>query len=327
MDKTEALIAQYDLNPIRVYKGRGCILVETKEGTYVIEEFSGPVRRIEMEEVLLHELAGKTAILTPRIIRTREQELLAKDRDLRQYLCKTGFPGKECSFHEPAELRRCVEILATLSQYMYHQINQGKRIYHLEEEILRHNRDLVKCRKFLRMRGTLSDFELKLLQMFDLFSVQASEVSGEIKEAKLYQYEEKQAEKGCYCHGDFQYHNVIFSGNKAAVIQFEKWCFDVHIRDFYHFFRKVMEKYNWDESIGRELIELYFTGADVSTEEKRIFYYRLAYPEKFWKIVHFYMYHAKAFVSEKNMEKCEKLLQQEKNRQIFLRDLKIDIFS
>ena len=45
---------------------------------------------------------------------------------------------------------------------------------------------------------------------------------------------------------------------------------------------------------------------------------RLSYPEKFWKIANFYYGSNKAFIPVKNMEKLQKLLEQEEGKQRFL---------
>ena len=50
-------------------------------------------------------------------------------------------------------------------------------------------------------------------------------------------------------------------------------------------------------------------------------YYRLAYPEKFWKIVNFYYNSGKAWIPGRNQEKLEKLVSQEKEKQHFLEEV------
>ena len=56
----------------------------------------------------------------------------------------------------------------------------------------------------------------------------------------------------------------------------------------------------------------------ISPRTVLISYYRLAYPEKFWKIVNFYYNSRKAWIPGKNQEKLEKLVAQEKEKQKFL---------
>ena len=88
-----------------------------------------------------------------------------------------------------------------------------------------------------------------------------------------------------------------------------------------------MEKKNWDERVGRTLIDTYLSMGDVKDEELIIFVFRLMYPEKFWKIMNYYMYHGKVFIYDKNLEKCEKLIEQENARNAFLQRLSVDILS
>ena len=47
-------------------------------------------------------------------------------------------------------------------------------------------------------------------------------------------------------------------------------------------------------------------------------YYRLAYPEKFWKIVNFYYNSRKVWIPERNREKLQLVVEQEKEKQAFL---------
>ena len=56
----------------------------------------------------------------------------------------------------------------------------------------------------------------------------------------------------------------------------------------------------------------------MTDRDYRQLYYRLAYPEKFWKIVNFYYNTGKAWIPGRNMEKIEKLFAQEREKQLFL---------
>lgn len=48
-------------------------------------------------------------------------------------------------------------------------------------------------------------------------------------------------------------------------------------------------------------------------------YYRLAYPEKFWKIANFYYNSGKAWIPEKYQEKLLKVNRQEQEKKEFLK--------
>ena len=64
------------------------------------------------------------------------------------------------------------------------------------------------------------------------------------------------------------------------------------------------------------MLKAYEKNRKLSAAEKLDLYYRLSYPEKFWKIVNFYYNSSKAWIPGRNQEKLEKLLklEEEKNR-------------
>lgn len=69
-------------------------------------------------------------------------------------------------------------------------------------------------------------------------------------------------------------------------------------------------------------MQAYETVRSMEKEEYRQLYFRLAYPEKFWKIVNFYYNSGKAWIPDKNMEKLVRIIDQEKNKQQFLEKFK-----
>ena len=122
-----------------------------------------------------------------------------------------------------------------------------------------------------------------------------------------------------FCHGDYQYHNILRQDRDFFLVNFEKCQADGPVRDLYHILRKLLEKSEWDRSLGIGLLESYEKVRPLTLTEKRDLYYRLSYPEKLWKIVNFYYNSGKAWIPEKNQEKLEHLLEQETARKRFLR--------
>ena len=93
------------------------------------------------------------------------------------------------------------------------------------------------------------------------------------------------------------------------------------MNDVYLLLRKVLEKSDWQPALGSALLDAYKKLRPLTAFEALDLYYRLAYPEKFWKIVNFYNNSSKAWIPEKNMEKLEKLLEQEPGKQRFLEEV------
>ena len=103
------------------------------------------------------------------------------------------------------------------------------------------------------------------------------------------------------------------------ILNFEKCIYDSPVRDLYLFMRKLLEKSGYAQNIGFELVKAYQEVRPLTQQDCRQLYYRLAYPEKFWKIVNFYYNTGKAWIPGKNMEKLARVTRQEEDKQLFLR--------
>lgn len=195
------------------------------------------------------------------------------------------------------------------------------RLFMPEQEYERYNRELKRIWKHLREKSTKTDFEVFLLKYYGFFMEQAAEVLERMKKAKSTEYSVRQAGKGLLCHGDFQHHNILFTQNGMTVINYEKCMQDIQIRDFYLFFRKIMEKNNWNPTVGERLLNGYETVRTLEEKEREQLCLRLAYPEKFRKVVSYYYNSGKAWIPGKNREKLETLLLQEQAKQKVLKEL------
>ena len=82
--------------------------------------------------------------------------------------------------------------------------------------------------------------------------------------------------------------------------------------------RKMLEKNNWNTGLGMDLICAYDRVRRLTAVELNYLYLYMAYPEKFWKIANRYYNTHKAWVSGRNIEKLEKFIRQEDERERFL---------
>lgn len=89
------------------------------------------------------------------------------------------------------------------------------------------------------------------------------------------------------------------AGKATAVTNFDKWGFDVQMADLYQFMRKILEKQDWDISLGKSMIQAYEEIRPISKMEKENLKIRFAYPEKYWKLANYYYTHNKAWISKR----------------------------
>lgn len=319
-DRAVALLEQYDVEVLHVRKGRGAILCDTDKGCLIFKEYTGNADRIRMQDTLLKHINGLQKVAVESIIPTKEGELFVKDVDEVRYVLKTYREGRECNIYDKEECMEAVRLLAQLHDCTeLPKDTEGlPRAFSQEKEYEKHNKELKRVRKYLQQRSQKSWFEISLLNAYNMFLEQALSVtqewSGYVKNLQL----KTEENAHIYCHGDYQYHNILRSEEGWFLINFEKCIPDNPIRDLYLLMRKLLEKSNWSVPLGKELLETYEKERPISAISRIDLYYRLAYPEKFWKIVNFYYNSGKAWIPERNREKLEKLVRQEENKQYFL---------
>lgn len=316
-DRAVGLLDQYEIEVQRTRKGRGAILCDTDQGCLILKEYMGNAQRVAFQSKLLEQIREDGKVGVERILADKEGNLLVKDNDGVSYVLKTWYEGRECNIYDRAECVEAVKLLAGLHNSMEKAACDAQLpVSSPEKEYEKHNRELKKVRRFLREKGQKSWFEISLQQAFDGFLEQALDIT---EQWQQYSHLSKdQPECSSLCHGDYQYHNIIKSDGTWYIINFEKILRDNPIRDLYLLLRKLLEKSNWSIPMGTELIAAYEAVRPISAYSRIDLYYRLAYPEKFWKIVNFYYNSRKSWIPERNMEKLNKLLEQEAQKQDFL---------
>ena len=317
-DRSANVLENYEIEVLRTWKGRGAVLCETKQGILILKEYAGRRDKAVFQDALLRMIQEKGFHQVESIIKNKEQELLTQDLDGTLYILKTYIDGRECNVRDMEECCHASRTLALLHQVSrFDEPVSGFGFSHpAYQEFEKHNKELRRVRKYLKDRGQKTDFEIALFRTYDYFLNLALEITEEMKNA------ENEREEYFVCHGDFQYHNIIVGAGQMHIINFEKCLYDRPIRDLYLFMRKLLEKSGWSEKVGFDLVEAYEHSRPMEKEEYRQLYYRLAYPEKFWKIVNFYYNSGKAWIPDKNMEKLVRVTGQEKSKQVFLESFK-----
>lgn len=320
-DRVIGLLDQYEIEVLRTRKGRGAVLCDSNLGTLIFKEYQGPKNKLEAQEFLLKTVAEKGSVPVEQFLRTKEGELSVEGQDGVSYILKTYFEGRECNILDLQDCLRGVRTLAVLHK----QMNLGLQemfsdwpVFSLEKEYEKHNKELKRVRKFLREKSQKNSFEIYLTGEYDYFLQQAFEVTKELQDFLLPDDSDYLRSAGTFCHGDYQYHNIIEISGGQAVINFEKFLIDDQVRDLYLYMRKLLEKSNWSKELGKRILNAYNEVNELPARSFVSLYYRLAYPEKFWKIVNFYYNSHKSWIPGKNLEKIQKVVEQEQAKQDFL---------
>lgn len=320
-DRAVNVLENYDMEVTRTFKGRGTIICETAKGLRVLKEYKGNTEKLELLELLQSKLAE--SVRTDRLVRNKDGELFCKDTDGTIYIVKEQLDGRECNYKSEEEILQAFRMMAKLHKGMRHtgEIAKAIPIHDYVEEMQKHTKECKHARNYLRKLKVKTAFEKALLQEYNFFLEQAKDIMSQAEAEDRTAYENFVRENGFFCHGDYQYHNVIFMKNDTAVINLERFSPDSGVRDFYLLFRKISEKADWSISLGAKMLDAYQSNRAFSDIERKQLYYRLAYPDKFWKIVNFYYNSKKSWIPDKNLEKLETLVKQEKAKEKLLHTL------
>lgn len=319
VDQTQIILEQYDLEVKGVRKGRGNWIVNSRNGDFVLKEYMGSEEKAALQKALTDQIMAKSGILVQEIVPNKEGKFFSLDKEEHTYTLQTFMEGRECNVKDTRECELAISTMAKMHKGMYierENLTMSVTPYSLEREFEKRNTELRRIRRYLKEKRNKNDFERYLYMNFNCFFEKALEV-----EEDWHNYEQySQAEDGkfVFCHGDYQHHNVWMNYQEVMVLQLEKYLPDLPCRDLYLFMRKLLEKNNWNQEMGRDVLLQYEKERSLPFIERISMIYRFAYPEKFWKIANYYFNSKKSFMPEKNMEKFDKLLTQENVKEKFI---------
>jgi len=324
-DRAINILEQYDFQVLRTWKGRGAFLFETPTDTLILKEYCAALYKLGLQEELLKGISEKSSLRTEKIFRNKENELYSVDMDKTAYIVKTYPQGRECNIKESDEYLKAVTLLAKLHKAMENpDLAQDMSLTELPflTECKKRTKELIKARKFLKQKSQKTEFELYLCKVFDIFLSKAMEIQNQLSAEDCQGWSHDIINRGLFCHGDFQHHNIMVDEKGFYIINFEKFTLDNPVKDLYLFMRKLLEKNQWNPELAMLLFLTYENERPLCEQDKKQLLYKFMYPEKFWKIVNFYYNSPKSWLPGKNREKLEQLVAIEKQRENCIEILK-----
>ncbi|MCC8060033.1 MAG: phosphotransferase [Clostridiales bacterium] len=318
------VLQQYDGETIEVRRGRGAWICERSDGRKLLREYRGSVRRLEFEETVLAKLQTQGIRLVDQYVRNQEGNLITCAGDGAHYILKDWFTDRECLLADSREILTAVGWIARLhlalrSVGWQEEWDLGSILPPgPAKEMERHNREMKRVRTYVSHKRKKNAFELCVMQHFSPWYEQAVAA----QEGLAFLENGQRGNRLFLCHGDLNQHHLLMRGNEAIFIEFNQMHRGCQIRDLYHFMRKVMEKHDWNEWLGRAMMEAYDRILPLSREDHDSLYYLFLYPEKYWKQLNYYYNTNKAWAPARSVEKLYRLEQQQENRNRFLASIR-----
>lgn len=314
----------YDIETVKTVRGRGAYLVWTDKGLFRLSEYTGTEGRITYESEILQYLKNVGFERVDYIMPSAEGKLYVEDALGVKYVLKQWYEGRECDVKKQSDLLVAIQTLACLHISTENIRNEKLRSItpkgdSVLEEYRRHNKELKRVRSFMRARNRKTRFEYDVLSHFDEYYSYANEACNRMEESGFEAMESEAYNRCSICHGTYNYHNLLISGNDMAVVNFSHSSIGLQLRDLHFFIRKVMEKHDWDIQLGSRLLEQYQLIKKLDSKELTMLGIMLSYPDKFWKVLNRYNSSNKSWIPDKNEEKLETVYRQQELKKEFAR--------
>lgn len=318
--KPEQLLDKYPLTVKSFSKGRECYLCDTSLGYLALREYRGSKERAAfLAKMLVH--LKENGLLVESIVQSKEGEILVTDEEERKFFLCENYYGVECDTKKEADMLAAVRLLARMHNVSKKFSGEVPDLISRNRNSLldlceKHNRELRQVKNYIRSKKKKNAFEMMFIKEYQPFYEKAQAITEALKNIEcdetLYGF----------CHGDYNQHSIVIAKQGTALVGLERFTYDLQIRDLANFIRKMMEKNNWNVDLGMALIGAYNEIHVMQEQEGQYLYFFLAYPEKFWKLANHYNNAHKSWLSERNVEKLEKVISQEEKREGFLQELR-----
>ena len=319
-NQPEIILEQYDLEIKQMTKGRGAYICDTGCGRKLLVPFRGSKERAAFLREILQEL-DREGFPAEQVYITKNGEAVAEDEYGMRYWLKDLVSGSECSAGSKGDMVNALMRLAELHTLLYsctieippfmkNERNEPGQLYR------RRYRELVKVKNYVHSRKSRNDFELAFQGQYPHYIKNAKDALGLLEEI-----ETQGMQKMHLCHGDFNQHNALRTPEGIRIVNFENMSCNEPVVDLANFVRKMMEKNNWDTGLGMRLIEAYESKRELCARERKFLYLSLLFPEKFWKLSNHYSNSHKAWVSGRDIEKLNRMIEIEPERIKFLENL------
>lgn len=319
-NQIEAILSQYEMEIYEVTKGRGTYICNTDKGLRVLTAFRGAKEKGELLRSYLSTLKEAGFVVEQIEVNKNNEAVTIDEVTGERFLLKEYISGTEVNVNQLREMKEAAALLAR-----YHNIASAMDIEGIDKNIEygqmvvgekeKHYRELVKVRNYIRNRKKKSEFERTYLSYHESM-LQTAKESIFILDRK-----NEIQPNSCICHGDYNQHNVIYADKGWQIINFENFVYRWCILDLSNFLRKMQEKNDWDIRVGNEILESYVKERVLQKEEYEKLYGLLLFPEKFWKVTNHYMNSRKTWISERDIEKLKKVIEQEAKRLKFVENL------
>lgn len=319
-DKQELTVEKYAFQVKNRYRARGAIILETSEGLCLMREYEKIREHFAFENEIKEQLMEKGMPLTDRVVPNCQGELVTEWESGEKYVVYRWYKGRSCDYRENNDLALAAENLGRLHKNLSGMSSRTSAPEEfLPERYRRRCIEMKRIYQYMKKKKRKNEFELYAMSCFREFYQKAEIAGNELADSSY--LKRIGQEPGAVCHGEYNYHNLIFTTKGVATTNFERAASGIQLLDLAYFLRKVMEKNQWQEEKGEVLLSAYRNEMPLEADALEFLKTVLSFPIKYWKLMNQYMNGKKSWMSDKNMTKLTEVREMESAKNNFLKNM------
>ena len=319
---------QYNLEIDSIKPSRGVYLLKTNRGVKCLKKINyGTQKLLFVYGAKEHLIKNGFDRLDKYCLNIDGNPYAVVNEDI--YTLSEWIEGRECDFYSEEDIKLASRNLADMhiASKGYEPIENsklktdlGRWPYLMEKRIKSFDRMRDMCRK----KNNKTPFDLSYIKNMDFYK-QLGKRAVEVMERSSYFdiCRVTEEEKG-FCHHDYTYHNIIIDkDNRVNIIDFDYCKKEVRTYDISAFMIKVLKKVEWNIKYANIIIDAYNEVSPLSTEEYRVLFSFLLFPQRFWRLSNRFYYNEVNWSQSTFNNKIEELSSESENYNKFIEDFKL----
>lgn len=286
---------QFNIKIETIKANKGVYYLKTNKGERCLKRINyGPQKLLFVYGAKEHLIKNGFKNVDEYFINIEGEPYALVNEDL--YTLSEWLGGRECDFHNIEEVRLAAKTLASMHEASkgYEPPENSKlksdlgRWNHLMEKRVK---SLDKMRDMLRKKNNKSDFDMIYMKSMEFYKEMGKKALNTLNESSYYELCALAEKEKSFCHHDFTYHNIILNEkNDVYIIDFDFCKREVRTFDIANFMIKVLKRVDWDISFAEAIIESYNSVSKLSSEEYKVLYAFLQFPQRYWRLANRYYY-------------------------------------
>lgn len=289
MEMLNRVFERYSFQPVSYEKVRSVYKLKTATNYVCLKRFKHGRYKAENGNILVEELFKNNFFNTPKYIKTKNDNLLVKYKDLFFYATE-WVDGEETNLDELEEAVSCAKLLAkfhlatkninTKKLKIKNNLKNWPKIY--KKQLY----DFYKYEKIIDNKKIKSSFDISYKENINRFYNSALVSLKILNSSEYYRLSNIADKNTTICHDSFYYQNIIKKDGEYYIIDLDSIIIDLQINDLGKYIRRLMCKssYRWNSESAIKIIEAYNSVNKLTKEELEVMLALIMFPHKFWKL-------------------------------------------